>query len=125
MAIAVTFRQQGPGDPGRLIGLGDTGAVRPTPGFDPLEPSTPGIGFAIDHPQDRAGAMDEEGTEIAIPALRHPEQCGLPARGMLPGDEAQPGGELATILERRSHRPRPPRARWRSGDQSRRSCASR
>ena len=43
--------------------------------------------------------MDEERAEIAIPALRHPEQRRLPARGMLPGNQAQPGGELAAILE--------------------------
>ena len=53
-AIAVAFCQQGPSDPGRLIGLGHAGAVYPTPGFDPLEPATPGIRFAINHPEDRS-----------------------------------------------------------------------
>ena len=39
--------------------------------------------------------MDEQGPEVAIPALGHPPQGRLPARGMWPGDEAQPGSELA------------------------------
>ena len=95
----VTLRQQRPGDPCGLIGLGDAGTVLPTPSFDPLEPATPGIRFAIDDPQHRAGTMDEEGAEVAIPALRHPEKGGLPPRRMLPGDEPQPGGELTAILK--------------------------
>jgi len=98
VAIAVAFRQQGPGDPSRLIGLGHAGAVHPTPGFDPWEPATPGIRVAIDPPEDRAGTMDEQRTKIAVPPLRHPEQRRLPARGMLPRDQAQPGGALAAIL---------------------------
>ena len=95
----VTLRQQRPGDPCGLIGLGDAGTVLPAPGFDPLEPATPGIHLAIDDPQHRAGTMDEEGAEVAIPALRHPQQRRLPPRRMLPGDETQPGGKLAAILE--------------------------
>src|SRR5262249_13410329 len=42
-----------------------------------------------------------QGPEIALPALCHPQQGRLPARGMLPGDKAQPGGELASIVARR------------------------
>jgi hypothetical protein len=95
----VTLRQQRPSDPCGLIGLGDAGTMLPTPGFDPLEPATPGIRFAIDDPQHRAGTMDEEGAEVAIPALRHPEKGCLSPRRMLPGDEPQPGGKLTAILK--------------------------
>ena len=42
--------------------------------------------------------MDEQGPEGAIPALGQPQQGRLPARGMLPGDEAEPRGALAPIL---------------------------
>src|SRR5215510_4497237 len=72
LAIIVTLRQQCPGDPCGLIGLGDAGTVLPAPGFDRLEPATPGIRLAIDDPQHRAGTMDEQGAQVAIPALRHP-----------------------------------------------------
>ena len=43
--------------------------------------------------------MDEQRAKIAVASLRHPEQRRLPARGMLPGNQTQPGGELAAILE--------------------------
>src|SRR5215471_315947 len=44
--------------------------------------------------------MDEEGAEVAIPALRHPEEGCLPTGRMLAGDKAQPRGKLAPIFER-------------------------
>ena len=97
----VAFDQQGPSDPRSFICLGHTSAVHASSGFDPLEPATPAIRFAIDHPEDRAGTMDEQRTEITIPALGHPEQRCFPARGMLTGYEAEPRGKLAPILERR------------------------
>jgi hypothetical protein len=100
LAIMVTLRQHRPGDPGGLMVLCDAGTVLPAPGFDPLEPATPVIRLAIDAPQHRAGAMDEEGAEGAIHALRHPKQGRLPPGRMLTGDEAQPRGTLATMLER-------------------------
>jgi hypothetical protein len=64
-----------------------------------LEPATPDILFALDDSEDCAGAMDEQGTKVPIPALGHAEERCLPAGGMLPGDETHPGGELAPILE--------------------------
>src|SRR5262245_58181139 len=45
--------------------------------------------------------MDEEGAEVAIPALRHPAEGCLPTGRMLAGDKTQPRGKLATMFERR------------------------
>jgi hypothetical protein len=98
LAIRVLLRSQGPGPPGRLMGWGHAGTVLPTSGFAPLAPAPPGIGLPIDSPPPRAGPMDEQGPEVAMPALCHPQEGRRPARGILPGDEATPSGELAPIL---------------------------
>jgi hypothetical protein len=99
--IPLASHEKCPDYPGRLIGLGHTRAVHPPSCFHPLEPATPGICFAINYPEDGAGAMEEEGAKVAIPTFRDPEQCRLPAGGMLPGDETEPGGKLPPILEAR------------------------
>src|SRR5262245_64335034 len=80
--IPLTPCKKRPSDPSDLVGLGHTGAVCAAPGLHPLQPSTPGIGLAVDHPEDCPGTMDEQRTEIAVPALGHPEWCCLPTRGM-------------------------------------------
>ena len=47
----------------------------------------------------RHRARNQQPPHVALPHLRYPAQPGLAARGVLPGDEPEPGGEVTTPPE--------------------------
>ena len=62
--------QESPGHPRHLIGDGHTGLIDPNPRHQLPNPGTLGIGFVSDMADDRAGAMNQQSSDIAIPAFR-------------------------------------------------------
>jgi len=72
-AISLAPRQQYPGDPGRLVRVGHTGAVRPAACLDALSLSAPGLRLSLHPLDDGPGAVDEERAQIRLAALADPE----------------------------------------------------
>ena len=70
LAILFASVQECPGHPCHLIGDGHTGLIDPDPCHQLSNPGTLGIGFVSDMADDRAGAMNQQPSDIAIPAFR-------------------------------------------------------
>jgi hypothetical protein len=58
-----------------------------------------GISLALGHADDGAGAVNQQRSQVAVPTLADAEQQVFAAAGVLPRYQAQPGGQLAGILE--------------------------
>jgi hypothetical protein len=93
--------EHGPGDSGELVG--ERGrqeiAVRKALGspFDPWPQSAHRRGGAP--LKDDVGGLHKEGPQVLIAALGDPAELGTAAGRFLFRDEAEPGGEVATLSE--------------------------
>ena len=54
---------------------------------------------ALEGTEHRAGAVNEQGSQVAVAALGNASELSLLARGIFLGCESKPGGEVASILE--------------------------
>ena len=72
LAILFAGVQKSPGDPCHLIGNGHTGLIDPNPRHQLPNPRTLGIGFVPDMADNRARAMNQEPSDIAIPTFGDP-----------------------------------------------------
>jgi hypothetical protein len=69
------------------------------PTFDIPRPAADRVIFLLSALQDRSGAQDQQGGQVAIPGLGDPPQPLLAARTVLPRHHAQPGRELPPARE--------------------------
>jgi len=108
------MRKNAPGDPGQFVGQRNRQHVAVQTlfgGFNPgLEPmALPALRLDQDHPR----GLHEQNPQIAVAAFRYLAEDGaIPGRD-LPGNEAQPSGEVAALGE---HIARTNRRYHRAGD---------
>ena len=83
-------------------------ATEPAAGLGPLELSP--FALPVNH---RTRPVDQQGSEVADTAFADAQQVLLAPAGVLPGHQAQPGGDLPAVVKV-FWRPRSwPPARWR------------
>jgi hypothetical protein len=99
-AIGFARGQQDPGHASRLVRVGHTGAVRPASGLDALQPPAPPVRFSLHPLDDGPRTMNEACAQVGLATLADPESGRLAPTGMLARDKAQPGRQLAPMLER-------------------------
>jgi hypothetical protein len=63
--LLLVMREKCPGNPGILIGSGDSGAVFAASGDKGFEPPTPLVRLRVDPAERGSGAVHEEFTQIA------------------------------------------------------------
>ena len=114
--IILFSREQGPGDPCRLIGERDNRSIEPSPRREPLQPLRTAIVMLRQSKHHRAGAVDHLPPEIMIGAPANAAEPGFAAGRILTRDKADPcrelppGSEMAAVVNRgderrRDHRP--------------------
>lgn len=92
------MRQQRPNRPCILVRQGDRRDVLVTSGHEPLQPRID-IGLVFSHPNDCSRSMNEKGALIRVSPLADAQEFWFPAGGMLPGNDTEPSGQLAAVLE--------------------------
>src|SRR5262249_49456485 len=98
--ISVAARQNGPGGAGELVGECDRQHVAMEPfrcSHDPW-PQTSHCGTRPSYKHDMGG-LHEERSQVFVAALRDLAEDRAIARRFLPGDEPQPGTEVASLPE--------------------------
>jgi hypothetical protein len=98
-AILLVVRQERPGNPGVFIGQCDGSPVLAAASDEGSQPPTPVIRPRVDPAERGSCTMDEEFTQIAIPAFTDPEEPWLTPCGVFTRDQAQPGRQLAAVFE--------------------------
>lgn len=78
------------------------GNVVPAPLLQPFRPAALGLHACACAWEHTAGPMDEACTPIHIPPRADVAQTRLAPRGILPGDEAPPGGKRPPVLKDRA-----------------------
>lgn len=98
-AVFLVSGQQRPDDARILVGDGHDGAVRPAALPELVHPLAEPIRLADCGSNDRAGAMDQQSSQMLVTAFADPHQdCSISA-GMLAWDQPQPGGHVASVVE--------------------------
>jgi hypothetical protein len=111
--------QQSPENPGLLGGEGHDGFIEAAPRVERRDPAAGDIGTPGEVSHDGARPLNEHGTEGDIPALGNPAQASSAATGMLPRDQAPPGGQWAPLAEGACIAPRGEQRRRRHGSDAR------
>src|SRR6056297_2973614 len=97
--VFLILRQQGPDDARILVGDGHDGAARPAALPELIHPLAEPIRLADCSSNDRAGAMDQQSSQMLIATFADPHQdCSISA-GMLARDQSQPGSHVSTVVE--------------------------
>ena len=96
--------QEGPDDPGRLVGQGHGGLVGAPFVLEPTDPAPQRVGPAIRQAHDGPGSVDQERAERPVAPLRDPSQPVLAAARVLVGHQSQPGGQMPAVFEERDPR---------------------
>src|SRR5215471_5201646 len=91
--------QESPGHPCHLIGDSDTGLIDPNAHHELPHPGTLGIGFVSDMADNRARAMNQEPSDIAVATFGNPPYACCPAAAMLARDQTQPRCHLSASLK--------------------------
>src|SRR5215471_15080108 len=99
--VVATTRKHSPGDAGELVGERDRQQIAVREALRSLlDPWPQGAhcrgGTPLD---DDVGGLDKEGAEVLVAALGDPPELGAIAGRLLLRDEAEPGGEVASLLE--------------------------
>ena len=99
LVVGFAPRQDGPDDPGVLVGKSDGDNVR-VPAFPhPADPLTSGVILAVSLAKNGSRAVDHQGSQVAIAAFADPKQPGFSTAGSLPRHQPQPRSELAAVPE--------------------------
>ena len=99
VAILLMCAPGAPDHSGVFMGQRDGSPVLASSGDEGSQPLTPVITLRIDPAERGARAMNEECTQIAIPACTEPEEPWRAARQVFPWDQYQTGRQLAAVLE--------------------------
>jgi hypothetical protein len=98
-AILLVVRQERPDNSGVFIGQRDGSPVLAASGDEGSQPLTPVITLCVDPAERGSRAVNEEFTQIAIPAFTDPEEPRFAACRVFAGDEAELRRQLAAVLE--------------------------
>ena len=91
--------QHHPGDPRQLVGQGDDRDIPISPAHQLFRPSAERRGTLGDMGQRGARPVNQLFAQILVAALADPEQLRLAPGSELPRNQAQPCGEIATVVE--------------------------
>ena len=91
--------QQGPGDPGQLVGEGDNDDIVMGPHHPRFRPSAQRRVALSDIRQRRARSVDQLSAKVAVAPLADAEQLRFAAGGELPRDNAKPGRKITTSIK--------------------------
>src|SRR5215813_5330687 len=99
--VVATTRKHGPGDAGELVGERDRQQIAVREALRSLLDPRPQGGHCRGGTplDDDVGGLDKEGAEVLVAALGDPPELGAIAGRLLLRDEAEPGGEVASLLE--------------------------
>src|SRR5215470_4277887 len=97
-AVCFVTDEDCPGDTYRLVGQRHRRDVEGAPHEHAGDPCAWSL-FPADAVSYRPRAMNQQFPQIAVAPLADPAETGLPPGRVLPGDETEPGGEVATARE--------------------------
>jgi hypothetical protein len=98
-SILLVVRQERPDNPSILVRQRDGSPVLAASGDEGSQPLTPVITLRIDPAQRGSRAVNQQFTQIAIPAFTDPKEPWFTPCGVFPRDQSQPGCQLAAVLE--------------------------
>ena len=101
-----------PGNPGKLVGQRDGCDILVRPPVQIMEPDPNPVPCPISVQTETPRAVNEQASEICVPALCDPAEPRLAACRHLSGHKAEPGGEIPTAPESRSIGNRGDRGIW-------------
>ena len=93
------MRQQGPHDPGILVGQRDRRHIQVAPLEQPAQPVVGLVRLALGGVDHRARPVNQQRAQVGVATLAHAQQRGLAAARMLARHQAQPGRHLAPAGE--------------------------
>jgi hypothetical protein len=98
-AVRFASSKHGPDDPCILVGDRHRGSVEAAPLSKLVDPLIGVIGLVWRCPDNGAGAVDEQRSQVLVATLRDAHQNLAIATRELPGHKPDPGSEMAAILE--------------------------
>ena len=98
-AIRLAGSKHGPDNPCVLVGDSNRGAVEATPLPKLVDPFIVGVGLGRSRSYNSPRAVDEQAAQVLVSALRNAHQDLPVPAGELPRDKANPGSEMASVLE--------------------------